>query len=258
MKRLLPLIFFVGIFATIVYRRNPGVKAKVDNIVNNKLGWTEEARKGNPAAFIDHAIDQLGNDKTTFQAQRVSYTNIRSETEASLAAAEMKVAKANEFAEGIRMAYSKASTEASWPVEFSGESYTEDQLVTQVSTILHEKTAHEESIGTFKTILSDIEDQDAALVKRINAIDGQIIKLKASKQQAEMKKLTADSDAMLAKVNELLIDNTAAIADTGASSSPIRSLDDLKTMGEQAAEKATEDKAEMVANKEVMDFLKGI
>lgn len=256
MKRFLPLIIFAAIFATVIYKRNPGVKAKVDNMVNTYGGWTEEARKKEPAKFIEHAINQLEKDKVTFNAQRVSYGAVRSEAEASLKMAETKIAKANEFAEGIKMAYTKASTASTWPVEFSGASYTEDQLVTQVSTILHEKKAHENSIGTYKAILEDIETQDTALLTRITEIDGEIIKLKASKQAVQMKKLTADADSMLSKVNDLLEGNTSTISELN--SSPIRSLDDLNLGGQEAGAADDDKKAKTVANKEVMDFLSGI
>lgn len=253
MKRLLPLIIFVGFAAFVIYQRNPGVKAKVDGAVNKYGGWTEEARKENPTGYIDYAMDELKTQQTNFQARVAEYGKNRSKYEAELKKAEAKVVKANEIANNMKGAFQVAKTDQSWPVNVLGKPYTEDQLVTQVSTVLHEKKINEGIITQYADAIATIDTQNKALVKSIADIDGELVKLETSKATAEIEKLNADTESMLANVNDLLSGNADKLNEFG--DSPIRSVDDINLSTETESEEA---KAATVANKEVMDFLEGI
>ena len=219
MKRLLPVLVFGAFFAFIIYQRNPGVKAKVDNALREQIGWNEEARKADPKGFIEHAIEQLKQDKATFTAQRSELAKVRDEATENLTKAEANIAKGNELAAAAKAAYQTAESGEAWPAKFSNSTYTRDQLIQQVSTIMAEKKAYEETVKTYKEVLDGVNAQEANLMERITKIDGKVIELGAQAKLVEMKKLTAEADVMLAQVNDLLVTNFSDISEVSNSQS---------------------------------------
>lgn len=252
MKPLLTLLLLAAVTGVFVYEFNPGVKAQVDQAVNKHVGWTPEARKADPKGFIEHAIERLEKDRIAFQAQQNEYSRIRQEAVTGMATAEAKVAKAEEVSLGAKAAFQGAESSGSWPVSFSNKSYSREELVGQVQTVLYEKGGHATAIEIYTQTISDIDGQRLAVTSRITQIGIEITKLKAEAQRAEMIKLNADAEAMLAQVNELLEGNNKDLVQY--EESPIRSLDDLESVEEATQEK----RAATVANKDVMDFLEGL
>ncbi|MFT7676294.1 MAG: hypothetical protein ACI8QC_000264 [Planctomycetota bacterium] len=252
MKPLLTMLLIAAVAGVIVYEFSPGVKAQVDQAVNKHVGWTPEARKADPKGFIEHAIESLKEDRAAFKAQQLAYAQIRQDAVAGLATAEAKVAKAEEVSMAAKATFQTAEAGNAWPVSFGNLNYSREQLVGQVQTVLYEKKAHSETIGIYQQTIDDIDAQGLALGSRITEIGIEITKLKAEAQRAEMMKLNADAEAMLAKVYDLLEGNSDTLVELH--DSPIRSLDEIDLNEEPTAEK----KAATVANKDVMDFLEGL
>lgn len=252
MKPLLSLLLIAAVAGVIVYEFSPGVKAKVDQAVNKHVGWTAEARKADPKGFIEHAIESLKEDRAAFIAQKNKYAQIRQEAVAGLTTAQEKVAKAEQVSMDAKAAYQTAESTDAWPASFSNSTYNRDELIGQVTTLLYEKQGHSETIPIYQQTVDDIDTQGLALTARITEIGIEITKLKAEAQRAEMMKLNADAEAMLAKVYDLLEGNSSTLHQL--KESPIRSLDELEIVEEATQEK----RAATVANKDVMDFLEGL
>jgi hypothetical protein len=235
-SRLIGIAVALIVIGGVAYFAFPGIRAKIDDAYDKHAGWTPEARRKNPVGFIEHSIKQLEDNVAKF-------TDIRAELRSGIQ--EMKgirdknaanVAFADKELGLFKAAFKEANAGKGWPVMMAGKNYTEAELKNQVEVFLRQKASYEGAVAQVDNTLKTLETKQSDLDHRIVESRTNLDLLKNQKALVKADQLTADTEKMMAEVNEVLIRNDAMASDIS-----VRTIEEYKkdAMREPAAAKAT-------------------
>lgn len=223
-------VVVVGWFA---WTKLPGLRTKVSGKVDEYGGWTEEARRDDPVGFLTFAEEKLTSDIEAFRRSRETLAATRAGAEAEKAKNERLLAAADELSETFRAAFRAAETAGDWPAEVQGASYTREQLVEQVESILGERATYARVVDIYADVIVSADEQRKELRDRIQSSEATLIELRAQKELVRVDKLTAESDELLAQVEALISGNQKTLV---ALDEP-RSVAELLAASEDAGER---------------------
>jgi chromosome segregation ATPase len=249
MKKLVPILLVV-LVGVLVWRNSPGLRTRAQAAVGDYAGWTEEARRKEPVAFIEYAERQLGEDLAAYAETKTELQAARDFNQAELERAQELVAAAGTLLPAFKQAYRQAEGAAAYPIAVLGKEYSRDALIDQVEQALAEKATQESVIPSYQLVVDKAGAKLQEIDRRIADIKSKLVQLKAQKQVVQVDQLTAESDALLAKVYDLLGDNSKTIEQLG--DDPVRDLSALMAAAD-GGEPAP--KARTVAMPDVLDFL---
>lgn len=239
---LLLLALVVGGF--FAWKKLPGFRTKVEDTVEEYGGWTEEARKSDPVGFLTYAEEKLERDIEAFQESRTKLSEAQKRGEEESERHAGLVAAASELAAAFRERFRDAEASNAWPIQFNGASYTREQFVEQVDSILAEKASSERVIEIYDEVAETALERDKELRARIQSTKATLQQLAAQKELVRVEKLTAEADELMVKVNELIGGNDTTLTE----GEPVRSLEDLLSA-------AKNEPVETGSSDDVLDFL---
>lgn len=223
LKIVIPAALVLGGLA--VWQFSPSARGKVRNVFEDFGAWTEEARKDDPLGYMDFAIKRLKEDESKFSEAKGSLASAKKKAETRKDEFTTKHENAIELADLLKSTFQGAEAGSGYPVDFRGDSYTRDQLVSQVTLILAERDAYDGAIQAFTTELTRLEEASTGLSARMITIKGNITNLESQRSVLEVQQLTSDIEEIMSQVQELIVENDEEIKtlDDG----PVRSLDEL-------------------------------
>ena len=219
------LIFILVVAAFVAYMRAPGLKAKVDNLANEWGGWTEEAIDNDPVKFIEYAQEKLQENLEQFEESKGALASSKKTAEDRLASFTSELENADALAVEFRTAFQSAKATGAFPVKLVNQDYTESQVVEQVQQLLTTKKNAQARIADYQSILARVAEKESELIDRISLTGAKIQELDAQKEMVKLDQLTAEADALLAQVNEVVTENGKALKSEDAN--PVRSVADL-------------------------------
>ncbi|MCB9915331.1 MAG: hypothetical protein H6828_09300 [Planctomycetes bacterium] len=207
----------------LAWTRLPGLRTQVSTKLDEVGGWTEEARRADPVGFLTFAEEKLQRDLETFRTSReaLAETKTSAEAEGQRNAGLLRVA--DELAAEFRAAFQAAEASGAWPTSLRGASYTREQLVEQVDSVLRERVTYARVTDIYAEVVASADEQRKKLRDRIQSTEAALVELKAKKELVRVDALTAETDALLGQVEALLTGNQSAL---GALDEP-RSVEEL-------------------------------
>jgi hypothetical protein len=244
-SRLIGIVVAIAVLVGAAYFIFPGFRAKANELYDKHAGWNEEARRKDPVGFIDYSIGKLEANLTKFGEIR---TELRSALE-EIQGIRQKNAAYVAFAEKelgiIKAAYKEAVGGKGWPVTLAGKSYnTESDLKQQVEVFLKQKASYESSVAQLDGTIKNLEAKQSDIVVRITETKSNLDLLKNQRAIVKADTLTAETEKMMASVNEVIRLNEDAAA--GIS---VRTIEEYK-------KDAAREPAANVATPKADEFLK--
>jgi hypothetical protein len=217
LNKIVGIVIAVIIIGAVAYFALPGFRSKVDSTYDKHFGWTPDARKKDPVGFIDYSIQKLGENITKFEEARTSLRVQQGKLEDLKRTNSEKIAFAEKLLATLKAGYKEATGEGGrgWPITVGGKSYTEADLKTQVSMSLAEKSGYEKIVTQAETGVGVAEKRMRELVTRISESKSKRSLLEAQRALVEVNKLSADTEKLLSEVNDVLVENAAAMETSG-------------------------------------------
>lgn len=245
------IIIFVVVVAGAYFAWNnlPGLRDQVTKAANKYGGWTEEARKSDPVGFIEHAIEQLDKDVAGFESAKSAMLESKKSSEAKLEEYRNEEAQATELANAIKEQFKTAEETNGWPITITGKPYEKSEAIALVNDILMTKKNASARMADYQGVLNTIDTRASELSTRISESKFNKDELMAKKDIVKVDNLSTETDALLAKVNDLVEGNSKL------TEGPALTFEDLvKDLDKQAKvdEKAAATEA---ANSTALDFL---
>ena len=246
------IIIFVVVVAGAYFAWNnlPGLRDQVTKAANKYGGWTEEARKSDPVGFIEHAIKTLDNDVAEFTQSKADLVAAKKSNEAKLEEFRDEQATAAEFAASIKEQFKTANETDGWPITINGESYDKSQVITTVNNLLKTQAEAGARMVDYQGILTAIDTRASQLSSRIEDSKFNKEALIAKKEMVKVDNLSAETDALLAKVNDL-VEGNQKLADEG----PPMTLEGLTASKDKTAKVEETAAAKAAADSAALDFL---
>jgi hypothetical protein len=234
------VVVLVGVGAYFVF---PGFRSKVDATYDKHFGWTPEARRKDPVGFIEYSIGKLGDNVTKFESARGDLRVAQTNLEGMKRTNEEKVAFAEKQLQEFKGAYQAAKGGKGWPAAVAGRSYSEAELKSQVTLLLSQKSGYEKVLKQVEGGIATADKRSLQLVNRINESKMKLGLLEAQKALVSVNKLTADTEKLMADVNEVIVENEAM-----AEKSAVRTVEELMRESEDAAASVTNPGTEAFLN----------
>lgn len=243
MNRIVGIVLAVIGLGAIAYLAFPGFRAKVDDIRDKHLGWTPEARRKDPVGFIDYSIGKLNENIGKFEQARgdltlasKKLTDLGGENEAKIAFAEKQL-------EAFKGAYKEAKGGKGFPVTVAGASYDEPSLKSQVTLLLSQKGGFEAIVKQITAGAENAKKRELDLINRISESKSKLSLLQAQREIVKVSKLTADTEKLLAEVNDVLAENEAF-----AQKSSVRTVEEIMKDADAAKSALSSPEAEAFLN----------
>lgn len=210
MRGLVTLLVVVLLAGVGLYFSSPWFKTKVDDTVAGMKEWTPEARRKNPVGFIDYARKRLEDNIGKFE-----------DTRAQLRAATTRLTKARDenqsrmnFADkllaDLKAGYQGATTGGKgWPVKVAERDYKEGELKNQVGLTLKERENYAKMVKAADAAAATARTSEEQIVMRITESKTQINMLRTQREIIVAQGLVAESEKLLAQVQEVLEENAA-------------------------------------------------
>jgi phage shock protein A len=191
----------------LAWTRLPGLRTKVSDKVDEYGGWTEEARRDDPVGFLTYAEEKLAGDVEAFRQSRETLAAARADAETEKAKNEALLAAADDLAEKFRAAFRAGESAGEWPAEVQGGSYTREELIEQVESILGERATYAKVADIYADVIVSADEQRKELRDRIQSSQATLVELRAQRELVRVDKLTAEADELLAQVDALISGN---------------------------------------------------
>jgi hypothetical protein len=208
-NRLLSLIVVLLLVGAGAYFLFPGFRTKVNDTVSGLTTWNAEARRKDPVGFIDYAMKALGANVDKFEAVRSDLRVATAKLEKLRGENQAKQAFADKQLEEFKKAYKGAKDGNAWPVTVAGRPYKEGELKSQVSVLLTERGGFEAVLKQVDASLVNAERKGNELLNRINESKAKLSILGAQRELVKVNQLTAESEKLLAEVQDVLLQNEA-------------------------------------------------
>ena len=222
LKRMISLTVVLGVTSALAWANFPALRTKTAAIWNSQTGWSDTDREADPEGFITYAEGKMQKD---LDAMREARRDLAAEIGdlCKLAREQSALAsQAQALAERFRAEYQGALADDSFPVEISSQAYTQSQAKSQVSLLLAEAEGYSESLGEIEEVQAEAEQKMEELAVRISKTEWQMAALATKRELLRVRQLTTEGETLLAQVDEVMVDNTLAIADN-----PVRTVREL-------------------------------
>lgn len=246
LSRTLGLVVILGVGGVAAWAFSPSLRTQVAAVWDSQAGWTEAARRADPAGFVRHAESKLQQDLATMEQTRRELAAevgrlAKTAREQSALAEQARV-----LADQFRVEYQAAKDEGAFPIEVRGAAYTEPQVRAQVSLLLAEAEGYESSLTEIESVQTAAEDKIEELAVRINRSETQLAALATKRELLRARQLTTAGEELLAQVDELMTGNRQAI-----DANPVATVRELLARGSgKPSGRATDSKvAEFLAAK---------
>ncbi|MCS7237128.1 MAG: hypothetical protein NZ899_02515 [Thermoguttaceae bacterium] len=226
MKRIIwtvvALVLFGAGLVTFGRQYVPGLWVNVQQMLDERFGWTEEARQRDPAGYVDHVIGRLEKDLAEL-------TGIRRELLAQIAELSNKIREqealadhAERLAEEFRTRYREARAQQAFPVMIRGAAYTDDQVHSQVGLLLAQAKGCRESLERLKKVRDQAETQLEVITVRMNRTEAELVALAAERKLLQARHIISQQARLLAEVESLFTENKRVLA-----TNPVRTVQEL-------------------------------
>jgi len=208
----------------------PGLWVQIDRKVTELAGWTEEARRGDPAGFVDHATRRLREDLETMERTRRELAAEIAQVSKKAREQEALRDQANQLANEYREAYQAACTNGSFPIVVRSAAYTGEDVKVQVRMILAEAAGYEEALDALKKVQEQAESKLEELTVRINSTETKLVALAAQREILLARTLSDEGEQLLAQVADLMDGNEQVIVQN-----PVRNVRELLAVSMDAS-----------------------
>lgn len=190
----------------------PGLRTAVSGKISELGGWSDEDRKEDPIGYIEYAKGQLEDNIAKFEEAAAEVTEEKRENEAQLEKFTRLLQVGDKSFGELKELYKRAKDTDAWPVQWSGQSYSEDELVRQVDAIMTERTDAAARAQEYQMLVEGTDDQRAFINERVRELRAAIDKLDSQKAQIRTASLTESSEQILAEVNSLVEGSNEQVA----------------------------------------------
>jgi len=215
-------ILIIVVLALLIWRFFPGLRHRAVETYKKHGGWTEAARKADPAGYLEYAEKKLTGDLESLAGSQTKLAEASVRITAEQEKTQQLLASANELAGAFKTAYTQAEANQTWPVEVSGAKYDKPQLMEQVRLILMQRDNYEQIVREMDKASVAIKKKGEQLVTQITATKATLSILPAKREIARVDKLTEGIESLLGDVDDLLGENEKALGE-----SPIRTVEEL-------------------------------
>jgi prefoldin subunit 5 len=233
-SRLIGIVVALAVLIGAAYFIFPGFRAKADALYEKHAGWNEEARRKDPAGFIRHSVETLDANIAKFETIKTDVRTGKATVEKLKTENEQRLAFNTKNLGEFKVAYKTAKESSKWPVDIAGRKYSEPELKSQVELLLSEKATFESVASQLDQSCKDLEAKEFELQNRITESRSKLSMLKNQEQMVKANALTAESEKLLAEVNDVLIRNDAMNAPV-----TVRTTEELMKEAKSSAVKAT-------------------
>lgn len=208
----------------------PGIWVQIDRKVTEFAGWTEEARRADPAGFVDHATRGLREDLDVMR--RTSRELVAEIAQVSKNVREQEALRdqANGLANEYRELYQTACTNGNAPIVIRNAAYTTEDVKVQVRMILAEAAGYEEALDALKTVQEQAESELEKLTVRINSTETKLVALAAQREILLARALSDEGEQLLAQIADLMDGNKQVIVQN-----PVRNVRELLAVSMDAS-----------------------
>lgn len=203
------------------YTFSPGLRAKMDDVVDKVVGWTDEARRDDPVGYVEYALEKLAADLGRFRDARSSLAETKQGAQDKLAENEQLNAAAIELSGAFREQYGLAEGSQGYPVTVAGEAYDHDQLVSQVQLVLAQRDTYASAVVDLEAAVATMDETANHIESRIIETQKNITLLETKLEVLKIEKLTAETEQLLTNVEALLHENEDVLSD------PVRTVEEL-------------------------------
>lgn len=210
MGRLLTLVVVLLLAGVGLYFFSPWFRTKVDDTIAGMKEWDAEARRKHPVEYIDYATKRLQDNVDKFENVRLDLATASRKLASMKDENQRKIVFADAELQKFKAAYKEASGGKGWPAAVAGKDYKEAELKSQVNSLLRERDAFAKVVKQAEAGLAKAERSSNEIVGRITESKTQISILGTQRELVKMNQLTADSEKLLAQVQDVLLENEAA------------------------------------------------
>lgn len=217
-KFLMASVLMLGVPGVGLLCYSPALRAVVKQAVEQAAGWTEGARQADPAGYVEHVRQQLRKD---LGGMRDSHAQLQSEQErldTLLATRQRQLVDSGRLLESFRSAWQAGE----FPVLVLGQSYTSEQLQSQVAMLLEEQIGYEASVQRIREAQEAAAERVRELTVQLERTSTSLSLLDTQKELLISERLETSGGELVAGVDALLNHNQAVL-----SVGPVRPLDDL-------------------------------
>jgi hypothetical protein len=211
LSRALGLVVLLGVGGAAAWAFSPGLRTQVAAAWNSQAGWTEAARRADPAGFVAHAEAKVQRDLATMDQTRRELAAEVGRLSKTAREQSALAEQARSLAEQFRGEYQQARENEHFPIEVRGAAYTEAQVRAQVSLLLAEAEGYEASLADIEGVRVSAEEKIEELAVRINRTETQLAALATKRELLRARQLTTAGEELLAQVDVLMTENRQAI-----------------------------------------------
>lgn len=219
----------------LAWQNIPGLRTAINGKVSDLRGWSEEDRRDDPIGYIEYAKGQLEDNIAKFEEAAAEVTAEKEKNEEQLEKFTRMLQVGDRSFGELKELYRRAKDTGGWPVEWQGESYSEDELVRQVDALMTDRTNAAARAQEYQVLVEGTADQRAFINERVRELRAAIDKLESQRAQLKTASLTDSSERILAEVDSLVAGSSEQVA-----SGKIRDLEEIDALArrEQAAAEA--------------------
>jgi 16S rRNA G966 N2-methylase RsmD len=248
MKGILGLVIVVAVLGAIAWFYSPALRSKASEMYVERVGWTDEARRSDPVGYFDYAIERLKEDAKKLEDVRGKLNEAQARLEQVRLENREKIQQVGLQAEGLKAKYLEAKEKSAFPIVYVDRPYYEQDVMDQIKIWLGQRKAYETIVAQAEKALEAQKNKRQEMVMRITDTNAKIPMLQSQKTIVQMDKLTAETEAMMANVNDVLVMNEAQLQ-----KNPVRTIEEI--MADSA--KGAGDGKTVIADQEVAEFLGG-
>ncbi|MFO0905750.1 MAG: hypothetical protein U0939_22270 [Pirellulales bacterium] len=204
------------------YRVSPAVRTTVAMQGRDWFGWTEEARRADPAGFTRHVEQKLKAEAALLKKCRFELVGNADQLSGKVREQLVLRDQAQKLTEEFRQRFQEARQQSAFPIVVRNAAYTEEQAVAQVSLLLAEAEGFEKSLQRLQRIQDESNQRVREIVVRLNATETQLAAIGTQRELLESRELTAVGEELIAQVDALFNVNERVLRDN-----PVRSVAEL-------------------------------
>ncbi|HAV33317.1 MAG TPA: hypothetical protein DCX79_15020 [Planctomycetaceae bacterium] len=201
-----------------LYCYSPALRAVVNQTAAQATGWTESARQADPAGYIEYVRRQLRDDLAAIRDSRAQLQSEQERLNALQQTRQQQLTSSGRLLSGFRSAWQTGE----FPVVVLGQSYSSEQLQSQVALLLEEQTGYEASLQRIREAQEASTERLRELTVQLETIGTSLSLLDTQKELLISERLETSGGQLVAGVDALLNHNQELL-----SVGPVRPLDDL-------------------------------
>lgn len=218
MKRWLVVLSLLGGTVISGYLKSPAFRAFVLRQVHELSGWNENARKSDPAGFVDHVRTELTADLRQMQE---SGNRLAAET-ATLVTRRQELRELQSQAATLAELFRSEWKSQSFPIVVCNAAYSQEQAESQVQLLLDQISQFDDSLKRISEAETLSDEKLRSLTLQIDRTKTSLSLLDMQKELLQAEQLSENGEQLISQLNELLSENHSVIAGT-----PVRSVEEL-------------------------------